>query len=166
MDTVALRDEVARACCRLVDDRGAPIEQGKPLDLAACLAICVHDVGFLQSPVRTLIPPRKSCRRAFQLRGQAAVTAVAPDELATEPRRGNDLIHVVNASAVISVRAPALCASRRPLRISAKIKVRPTPARCAASSGENAILSDIYVSRCLSRICAACCERESNYSQK
>ena len=76
MDAVATRDEVAGVRRRLVDDRGAPIEQGKPLDLAACLAICVHDVGFLQSPVRTLIPPRKSCRRAFQLRGQAAVAAV------------------------------------------------------------------------------------------
>ena len=69
MDTVATRDEVAGVRRRLVDDRGAPIEQGKPLDLAACLAICVHDVGFLQSPVRKSNPAKEIVPPGFSVEG-------------------------------------------------------------------------------------------------
>ena len=41
-----------------------------------CLScyLCAYEC-FLQSPVRTLIPPKESCRRVFGFRGQAAVRA-------------------------------------------------------------------------------------------
>ena len=59
---------LAGARCGFVDNRGAPIEQGKPLDLAACLAICAHTECFLQSPVRSLSRQRSRARRVFVFR--------------------------------------------------------------------------------------------------
>ena len=63
---------------RLADNHRTPVEQGKPLDLAACLAIWVHAECFLQARCarrsrQKIVPP------GFRFRGRMTVRAPTLD---------------------------------------------------------------------------------------